>query len=150
MDKEDRLKASNTFNPDYDKISDPKFSIDSIMDPRDLLQVRYELVRSVEYDNTPITHAAEEYGVSERTARRYIQSMKAGGLSALIPGKSGPSGPSVLKQEVCDFIDAYVASHPRASGKKVCDAIAQSMNISVGQRTVERYLQKKSTCATGN
>ena len=70
--------------------------------------------------------------------------MKDGGLSALIPGKSGPNGPSVLKQQVCDFIDAYVASHPRASGKKICEAITQSMNISIGQRTVERYLQKKA------
>ncbi len=142
MDKESRLRKSNTFNPKRDKIKDSIFK-DEIMDPQDLLQVRYEMVRAIEYDNKPIGEVSSAYGVSVTTARRYIDDLKKGGLKALVPGPKGPAGPSKLKKEASDFIDNYHKNNPKAGGAKIHAALEAKLRLGISKRTVERNPAKK-------
>ena len=143
MDKQSHLKKSNTFNTKSDKITARLFADNELMDPQDLLQVRYELVRAIEYDKKPIKEICAEYGVSATTARRYIDDLRKGGLIALVPDPKGPSGPTKLTKEAAEFIENYLKENPRASGGKIHNALEAKLHLGVSKRTVERFLSKK-------
>ena len=49
-DKSGRLRGTGTLNPHPERVRDPRFAGSDFFDPRDLLQVRYEMVRLVRID----------------------------------------------------------------------------------------------------
>ena len=60
--KAQALLEEGTLNTAADKISDPKFHEGEFFDPRDIVQVKYEMLRRVRVENVPVAHAAEQYG----------------------------------------------------------------------------------------
>ena len=143
MDKKSRLIESNTFNTKCDKITAKIFADNELMDPQDLLQVRYEMVRAIEYEKKPIREICTEYGVSVTTARRYLDDLRNGGMIALVPEPKGPSGPTKLTKEAAGFIEDFLKEHPGASGGKVHNALEAKLHLGISKRTVERFLSKK-------
>ena len=49
------LLEEGTLNPSPEKVSDTKFQASDFFDARDLVQVRYELLRRVSVDNLSVT-----------------------------------------------------------------------------------------------
>ena len=143
MDKEERLKSTHTFNPNYDKINDPTFASSDVLDTRDLLQVRYEMVRSVRIDKDSPKDVASRFGVSEATLRRHIRDLRDGGMIALVPDIRGPKGQHSLNDEEIQYIESYLVKHPDASGGQVHSALVQEKQSEVSKRTIERYLASK-------
>ncbi len=66
--KTGRLRASGTLNRHPDRIRAERFRNDDFFDPRDLLQVRYEMVRST--GTGTLAEVAAEFGVSVPTCVR--------------------------------------------------------------------------------
>src|ERR1700677_2936906 len=62
--KVESLKKSGTFNPRSEKVSDALFKSHDFFDARDLIQVKYEMLRRVREDAWSISRAAAEYGFS--------------------------------------------------------------------------------------
>jgi hypothetical protein len=60
------LLEEGTLNPEPGKVQDPKFHLGEFFDPRDIVQVKYEMLRRVSAENASVTSATEEYGVSTR------------------------------------------------------------------------------------
>ena len=58
------LKRTGTLNPHPDTITDRLFQENPFFDPRDLLQVRYEMLRRHTAENMSILDAAAAFGVS--------------------------------------------------------------------------------------
>ena len=61
------LLEEGTLNPNPEKVRDRNFQQNEFFDPRDLVQVRYEMLRRVSIENRSVTDATEEYGVSRPT-----------------------------------------------------------------------------------
>src|ERR1700679_1311349 len=61
------LLEEGTLNSSPGKVRDPKFQENEFFDPRDLVQVKYEMLRRVSVENSSVTEATEEYGVSRPT-----------------------------------------------------------------------------------
>ena len=61
------LLEEGTFNPSPQKVRDPKFQENEFFDPRDLVQVKYEMLRRVSVEKVSVAEAAGEYGVSRPT-----------------------------------------------------------------------------------
>jgi hypothetical protein len=68
--KMDTLIDEGTFNPNPEKVRDPKFRGSEFFDPHDAVQVKYEMLRRVSIDNVSVTDASDEYGVSRQTSTR--------------------------------------------------------------------------------
>ena len=80
-----------TLNPTPEKVSDPKFRENEFFDPRDLVQVKYELLRRVSVDNTSVTDATKEYGISRPTYYQTKAHFNQAGLAGLVPQKARSS-----------------------------------------------------------
>ncbi len=103
--KVDALKNSGTLNPHPEKVRDQFFLGNEFFDARDLMQVKYEMLRRVKEDGWSVTEAATSFGFS-RTSLYDVQSdFDEAGLSAFIPERRGPREAHKLSCPVLKFIE---------------------------------------------
>jgi len=86
------LLNEGTLNPAPEKVRDPKFREGEFFDPRDAVQVKYEMLRRVSVENASITDASEEYGVSRPTFYQAKASLKEAGIAGLVPRSAALAG----------------------------------------------------------
>ena len=142
-EKTEILKGNGTYNKDSGAVTAAEFQTGVFFDPNDIVQVKYEMLRSVARSEMTVSQAADRYGFSRQGFYINKAAFDAGGIAALIPKKTGPKNPHKLTDEGKRFIDAYIAAHPDANSRKVNEAMAEATGISVHDRTVGRYLSKK-------
>lgn len=132
-------------NPSPENVCDPKFQAGGFFDPRDLVQVRYEMLRSVSVDNLPVTQAAAEYGVSRPTYYQAKASFDDAGLAGLVPKKRGPRGPHKLHGEILAFVEKQVVLGEPIRARELARLVRQEFAVDVHPRTIERALGGKKT-----
>ena len=65
--KSTALREQGFFHPHAERITDALFLEHDFFDARDLLQVRYEMLRRVSVDGVSVTHTARDFGISRPT-----------------------------------------------------------------------------------
>ena len=91
------LVANGTLNPFPDKVTDPKFREGDFFDPRDVVQVKYEMLRRVSVEQR-VGHGRDgEYGVSRPTYYQAKANFDEAGVAGLVPKKRGPAGPTSFR-----------------------------------------------------
>ena len=75
------LAEDGTLNPAPEKVRDPKFQEDGFFDPRDIVQVKYEMLRRASVEKASVTEASEEYGVSRPTYYQAKADFDEGGIA---------------------------------------------------------------------
>jgi len=145
------LLEEGTLNPSPEKVADPKFQQGDFFDPRDLVQVRYEMLRRVSVDQRSVTETTVEYGVSRPTYYQTQASFDADGVAGLVPKKRGPRGPHKLQGEILAFIERQHVPGEPIRARKLAELIRQKFSVDVHPRTIERTLGgKKRVLARNN
>jgi len=139
------LVEEGTLNPSPEKVSDPKFQGSEFFDPRDLVQVRYEMLRRVSVENLPVTQATAEYGVSRPTYYQAKASFDEAGVGGLVPKKRGPRGPHKLQGELLTFVKKRVEPGEPIRARELAGLIREEFSVEVHPRTIERALSGKKT-----
>jgi len=143
--KEDTLKKNGCFNSNYKNVSAAIFKTVPFFDKKDIVQVKYEMIRAASKEEGSITEIADAYGFSRKSYYQINEVFQTGGLYALIPKKSGPKGPHKLTQEVLEFIDTYLADHKNAKAIEISMQLEAEKGIKIHPRTIYRYLEKKTS-----
>lgn len=143
-EKDDVLKKNGTYNKDSSSVKAEEFQNGIFFDPNDIVQVKYEMLRSVAQKEVSVSEASKRYGLSRQSFYINKASFEDGGIAALIPQKPGPRKAHKLTEEAVRFIDSYLADHPGANSRQTNEALYNATGISVHDRTVSRYLSKKS------
>src|SRR5581483_12096406 len=102
--KLEALRQNGTLNPHPERVRDPLFAEDDFFDGRDLVQVKYEMVRRVRVDGQPVSESATAFGFSRPSFYEAQAALDRGGLAALLPKKRGPHHSHKLSTEVVDFL----------------------------------------------
>ena len=102
-------------NPHAETVRDELFLSNAFFDPRDLLQVKYEMLRRVREDDVPVSHAAASFGVSRPTWYQAQRAYEAGGLPGLLPDRPGPRRPHKLSDEVVEALQTAKSEQPELS-----------------------------------
>jgi len=139
------LLEEGTLNPSPDTVSDPKFQAGEFFDPRDLVQVRYEMLRRVSVDNVSVTLATAEYGVSRPTFYQARASFDEAGVAGLVPKKRGPRGPHKLQGEILAFVEKQVVPGEPIRARELARLVRQKFSVEVHPRTIERAFREKKT-----
>jgi transposase len=137
------LKVSGTFNAHAQAVQDPAFSESDFFDARDLVQVRYEMLRRVRIEGEPIAEAAAGFGVSRPTFYKAQADFERAGLVGLLPAKRGPRGGHKISAEVLRFIEEVRAAEEALDTPALIARIAERFGFTVHRRTVERALARK-------
>ena len=143
--KASALAEDGTLNPAPEKVGDPKFQEGGFFDPRDIVQVKYEMLRRVSVDRVSVTEASDEYGVSRPTFYQAKADFEGAGLAGLVPRKRGPRGPHKLHGEVLAFLIAQVDPGEPIRARELTDRLRTKFGLDVHHRTIERALSQKKT-----
>jgi transposase len=143
--KVEALSAEGTLNPAPEKVRDPKFLANEFFDPRDLVQVKYEMLRRVSVENVPVTEATADYGVSRPTYYQTKANFAEAGIAGLVPKKRGPHGPHKLRGHVLTFLENQVMPGEPIRARQLATLIRQKFDLKVHPRTIERALGVKKT-----
>jgi transposase len=125
-------------------------------DPRDLLQVKYEMVRRVLTDGWSVSRSAAAFGFSRISYYRIQHAFQILGLPGLMPQKRGPTHPNKITEAVQVFLRQRLEQQPALSAAKLKVLLAGELGVQVHIRTIERALRKKNRpdpnprCVGGN
>lgn len=140
--KRDALRARGLLNARAQKVSDALFAEDAFFDARDLLQVKYEMLRRVRVDELPVAHAARCFGFSRQSLYQAQAAFEREGLAGLLPDKRGPRAAHKLSPPVVVFLRGQRATNPGITAAALAAAVRERFGVSVHPRSVERALRR--------
>ena len=139
------LLTEGTLNPAAEQVRDPKFRQHDFFDPRDLVQVKYELLRRVSLEHASVTVATAEYGVSRPTYYQAQAHFATGGIAGLVPRKRGPRGPHKLQGEVLAFVEQHLVVGAPIRARALAQRLREQFDLTIHPRTIERAVAGKKT-----
>ena len=137
------LARSRTLNPRPEAVRDEAFAAAEFFDARDLVQVKYEMVRRVQTQGASVTAAAAAFGFSRQSYYTAAQALAGGGLPALVPARPGPRGAHKLTAEVVDHLEALRDRDPGLRNGELARAMADRFGVAVHPRSIERALARR-------
>jgi transposase len=145
--KVEALRAERSLNPRPDEVTDEAFAASEFFDARDLVQVKYEMVRRVRVDGQPVSRSAAAFGFSRPSFYEAAAAVDAGGLAALVPARPGPRRAHKLTEEVVAFARAAREAEPGLRSRELAEGIGERFGIRVHPRSVERALARQPKSA---
>lgn len=134
------LRQSNTLNPRAQAVRDPLFQQTDFFDPRDLAQVKYEMLRRAQKEDTPVSQAAAAFGFSRPSFYKAQEDFSREGLAGLIPRKRGPKRRRKLRPEILEFAEQICLQDPALKTADLVQRIQQRFGLTVHRRSLERAL----------
>lgn len=136
------LRQADTLNPRPNRVVDPLFTSSDFFDPRDLVQVKYEMVRRVQVEHEPVSRSATSFGLSRPSFYQAQTALARGGLSALLPKKRGPRRSHKLDADVVSFLRQELSKDPSLKPAQLAGRIQEGFGRKVHPRSVERALAR--------
>ena len=136
------LRQQGCLNPHPQQVNDELFRTREFFDPRDLIQVKYEMLRRVETEGLPVNQSAAAFGFSRPSFYQAQASFQQGGLPALMPQKRGPKRAHKLTAEVLTFIRQIRQEDPSLRLAALVARIQDRYGIAVHPRSIERALAR--------
>jgi len=141
--KADRLKDNDSLNLHPERVRAEQFQHNDFFDPRDLVQVKYEMLREVSHEGVSKVQAAASYGLSRQAFYQALDAFTRSGIAGLLPGQRGPKGAHKLTDEVMAFIVQRQALEPGLHAKALAGALREELHLVVHPRSIERALARK-------
>jgi hypothetical protein len=141
--KSQALRQRDSLNPHPEKVSDPLFATSDFFDARDLVQVKYEMVRRVQVDHQPVGSSVTAFGFSRPSFYQSQARLESGGLAALVPQKPGPRRRHKLDAEVMTFLQKLRSEDPSLRPLDLVDHILERFGRKVHVRSIERALARQ-------
>jgi transposase len=145
--KSQALKDHGSLHPRPERVSDELFLREEFFDPRDLVQVKYEMLRRVRIDRQSIQNAARAFGLSRPTFYQAQTAYGRAGLAGLLPAKRGPRRAHKLSESVVAFLRQELASDPSLQAPELARRVRERFGFAVHPRSIQRALarsQKKT------
>ncbi len=137
------LRQQGCLNPHPEQVTDELFRTREFFDPRDLVQVRYEMLRRVQTEGLPVNQSAAAFGFSRPSFYQAQASFQQGGLPALMPQKRGPKQAHKLTAEVLTFIRQIRQEDPSLRLAALVSRIQDRYGVAVHPRSIERALARR-------
>ncbi len=85
--KAEALRAQRSLNPHPEAVTDAGFATSEFLDPRDLAQVKYEMVRRVRVEGDTVSATAPAFGFSRPSFYEAAAALDGAGLAGLVPAR---------------------------------------------------------------
>lgn len=141
--KLDALRQQASLNPHPQRVSDPLFASSDFFDRRDLIQVKYEMVRRVRADGQSVAQSAKAFGLSRPSFYQAQAALEREGLSGLLAKKRGPRRSHKLGMEVMGFVQELLAQAPSLSSSALAEQVRLRFKLQVHSRSIERALLRQ-------
>jgi transposase len=137
------LRGQGAVNPRWDAVADELFGTHEFFDARDLVQVKYEMLRRVQLEGHTVTRAATAFGFSRLSFYQARSAFAEQGLAGLVPRKRGPRGPHKLTNEVIGFLEQARAKDASLRAPEMVELVSKRFQVQIHPRTIERALARR-------
>jgi transposase len=134
------LRRAGALHPHPERVRDPAFLEDPFFDPRDRVQVRYEMVRRHRVERRPVTEVAAAFSVSRQAFYEASAAFEAEGLPGLVPKRPGPKRAHKCSDEILDFAEGWSGA---GQDTDLTTAIAQRFHVTIHPRSLARALARR-------
>lgn len=142
--RKQQLKKEGTLHPNPEKVHTDLLTKSSFFDANDLMQMKYEMLRSVNIKQQSVTEASHTFGLSRVAYYHAKEQYQKHGLAGLLPDRRGPKHPSKFSPEVMAFIDEQLAAiEERPDWNFLSKQIEEKFGIKTHPRSIERAVKRK-------
>jgi transposase len=136
------LREARCLNPHPEAVRDEAFLSQEFFDARDVVQVKYEMVRRVKADGVSVTEAAAAFGYSRPSYYQAAAALEQAGLDGLVPGKPGPRRGHKLTAEILAWVEDRLLAEPGLRPAALVEAISERFGVRVHPRSIERAMTR--------
>lgn len=141
--KIDYLKENGTFNPNASFVKDELFTQNVFFDSRDIIQVKYEMLRKVSKENSSVKQVVYLFGMSRPYYYKIKDVFDKKGIAGLLPIKRGPKGAFKFTDDIAKFINRIVEEDPTLTNNQIAQKIEDQFKVIIHPRTIERRLKSQ-------
>jgi len=141
--KEEALRAARALNPRPEAVTASEFTTSEFFDARDLVQVKYEMLRQVRHDGSTVSGAAAAFGFSRPSFYEAKAAYDQGGIPGLLPKRPGPRRAHKLTEAIVERLEEAVAADASLSSADLVTLAHAEFGVRVHPRSVERALARR-------
>jgi transposase len=141
--KAEALRRHGSLHSHPEKVTDPLFGDSDFFDARDLVQVKYEMLRRVQVEGQPVTNSAAAFGLSRPSFYQALSAFEHEGLGGLLHKKPGPRRAHKLNDQVMEFLEQLLADEPSLDSARLSERVLQRFGRKVHRRSIERALARQ-------
>lgn len=139
--KIEALRRHGALHPHPESVQDEVFHSEEFLDPRDRVQVKYEMLRRHRLEGRPVTEVSESFGVSRQTFYLTERAFQKQGLPGLIPRRRGPKQAHKCTDEILDFVEDWRQRVPHE--QTVSKAVEERFGVRIHPRSIDRALARR-------
>ena len=125
------LREHGALHPRPGRVHDPIFQHSEFFDPRDLVMVKYEMIRRVRVEHRPASEVAKAFGFSRVALYQAMAAFQKEGLPGLLPRRRGPKAANKLTDAVLEFIDQQRAADSHLRAPQLAILLRQHLHLGV-------------------
>ncbi len=143
--KTESLRKYGALNPHPQKVTEKKFSESALefFDPRDLVQVKYEMLRTVNKEGRSVKQASEAFGFSRPAFYQAQSKFKQEGVTGLVKKRPGPKSAHKLTDDILAFIEEKLEEGKPLRARKLAPLIMEKFGKDVHPRSIERAMIRR-------
>jgi transposase len=138
--KHEEMRKNGSFNHRAETVNADIFKINPFFDAHDLIQVKYEMLRSVEKDCKDVSSTAGDFGFSRVSFYQIKKEFDENGIAGLVPKKRGPKGSRKITDSDVEFARKLVGSYTKM---QIVALLKEELGVEISKRTLERKLSDK-------
>jgi transposase len=144
-DKTQSLKKYGALNPHPNKVAEKMFSDSTLefFDPRDLVQVKYEMLRAVDKQGRSVKQASEAFGFSRPAYYQAQSQFRQEGVTGLVKKRPGPKSAHKVTDDIMAFIEEKIKTGKPLGARKLSPLIKKKFGKDVHPRTIERAVTRR-------
>jgi transposase len=138
------LRAAGALHPQPQSVRDEAFTGEhQFFDPRDRVQVKYEMLRRHRVDGRPVNHVAAAFGISRQAYYLTNQTFVEQGIPGLLPRPRGPRRNHKCTEEILDFVERWRSGQDVRGQETLTQAVRRHFGVIVHPRSLDRALARR-------
>jgi hypothetical protein len=139
----DLLRRARCLHLTPERVQDERFIEQAdFFDPKDIVQVKYELLRRCEVEGHDVAPTCLDFGFSRTTYYKVQQAFLDGGLPALMGQPRGRLKPIKVTDVVRGYVIAEKAKDPKLSARNMVAALKERYNVQLSERMIQYVWQR--------
>jgi transposase len=134
------LRQQGVLHPHPERIVDSRFRDHDFFDPRDLVQVQYEMLRRVRVEGASVMAVVAAFGYSRFAFYEAKDAYQRGGLPGLVRRRPGPRHRHKLNGPILAFLLEQRGRDPASAAEALTRLVRDRFGVSVHPRSIERVL----------
>jgi transposase len=147
------LREAGALHPRPQSVRDEAFGgTEEFFDPRDRVQVKYEMLRRHLVEGRAVSHVAAAFGISRQAFYMADRAFQEQGIPGLLPHPRGPRRNHKCTDEVLDFVERWRSEHGIQESASLLEAVRRRFGATIHPRSLDRALarrKKKLPTTTG-